>query len=187
MELLRAWLALVLATYFIIAFGAHVRDPKRFERALAELGLTPGLRIPLTVADGAIGVSLLVTPQHGAVVATAYLVLASFVLWRGIASARPLADCGCGLDPQPVDRALLVRNASLIAAAVAVLSGPVPSLAEPLFWMTVPLLLVHVLVQSAIVKLSRSAHGHGAGLRLAGQTTGGRRFTPAPAELPAQR
>lgn len=143
--ILRAALALLL-----VAAAAHkLRDRAGFRGSLEAYRLLPpvalapaALLLPLVELAAAV---LLVTPRAapaGALVATALLGLYALAMGVNLARGRRDLDCGCmgpGARGGKIGGALLVRNALLIAAALATLLPGAPRALVWIDFVTVPL------------------------------------------------
>jgi hypothetical protein len=155
MELLSAWLSMLLAGRFIVAFIAHVREPQRFRDVLMSLGLPQGLERPMRVVDVAVALSLIAAPKVGAILALAYIGVATVLMaWRIGAGAR-IRDCGCDLEADEVGPAFFLRNAGLAAGASVVLLARHALPMEVTWWGALALFSGHELIQRQIRALVR--------------------------------
>jgi hypothetical protein len=129
-----------LALLFAAASLHKLRDPAAFRADLGGYGLLPAAALPaaaalLAAVELAIASGLL-APRTGAtaaLAAAALLALYSAAMLAALAAGRRGIDCGCaGPAPsRPLGPGLVVRNAILVAAALA---ASLPVAARPLAW-----------------------------------------------------
>ena len=136
---LRAALRCALALLWLAAARHKLRDPARFRDALAGYQLVPAAAVravaalvaALELALGAraarAGSRRCARARDGALLAL-YAVAIAANLVRG----RRAIDCGCGARPQPLGEGLVVRNAVLIAIALA---AALPASGRALVWL----------------------------------------------------
>jgi hypothetical protein len=116
-----------LALVLLAAAWHKLSEPELFVGVLAAYELLPAAAVlpvarVLPIIEAAIGVGMLVPPSRStALIALAalmvvYAAVIAVNLWRG----RHQIDCGCGADAHPLSWLLVVRNAVLAAAALAV-------------------------------------------------------------------
>ena len=114
--------AVVLAAVFAVAGVAKLRRPGATAHAFGALGLRrPGvLARAVPVAELVVATALVVVPSVGAYAAIALLVAFSLVVVRTL-RAHLEVPCGClgAAHEGPVSSVELLRNALLLAAAVA--------------------------------------------------------------------
>jgi len=123
---LHALARLLLAGVLLAAAAHKLRDPARFRAALAGYALLPRsaerpAAAAMAAGELALGVLLLV-PGSGAAPAlgaAALLALYAGAIGVNLARGRRAIDCGCGARPQPLGAGLLLRNALLVALALA--------------------------------------------------------------------
>jgi hypothetical protein len=136
---LRAALRGALALLWLASAGHKLRDPARFRDALGGYRLVPagavraaaGLIVALELG---LGLALLL-PGSGAApaVATAALLACyAAAIAANLLRGRRAIDCGCGARPQPLDEALVARNAALVGLA---LLAALPGSARGLVWL----------------------------------------------------
>ncbi len=143
--ILRAALALL----FVAAAAHKLRDKDGFRATLDAYGLLPASAIGAaarTLPFVEIGVAILLAAPRaahaGALLAAGLLALYALAMGVNLLRGRRDLDCGCmgpGARGAKIGVPLLVRNALLIVAALAVLLPVVP---RPLVWLdfvTVPL------------------------------------------------
>jgi hypothetical protein len=136
------WVArLALAVVFAAAALHKWRDLSAFSAALAGHRLVPAALVPATArslaaAETAIAGALLVPASAvgAACTAAALLALYSTAVAINLARGRRDIDCGCSAHPRPLSRGLLVRNAVLVAAALA---AALPVADRALVWVDV--------------------------------------------------
>jgi hypothetical protein len=129
---------LALACVFAAAALHKWRDLSAFSAALAAHRLVPDAAVSalarsFAAAETAIAVALLVPASAAGAgcAAAALLALYSGAIAINLARGRHEIDCGCSATPQPLSRALLVRNAALGAAA---LLAALPATSRALVW-----------------------------------------------------
>jgi len=123
---LSAVLRASLALLFGVAAAHKLRAPRAFAAVLAEYRLLPAaaslpLGIALAGAELALALALCVPPLAREAALAAALLLALYGAAIAIELARgiDLEDCGCGFGARPLEAGLLLRNALLVAAALA--------------------------------------------------------------------
>jgi hypothetical protein len=117
---------LVVAGVLLSAAAHKLRDPARFRAALAGYALLP-VRALRPAAAALVGLELalgglLLAPGPGAGPAlgsAALLALYAGAIAANLARGRRAIDCGCGARPQPLGAGLVLRNALLVALALA--------------------------------------------------------------------
>lgn len=129
-----------LALLFFSAAAHKVRDAAGFRAAVAAYGLLPARAVPaaatlIVASELAIAAALLV-PGAGAapgLAAAALLALYAGSMLAALAAGRRGIDCGCGgpAGARRLGPAHVVRNAVLVAAALASSLPPSP---RPLVW-----------------------------------------------------
>jgi hypothetical protein len=121
---LRGGLALLL----VIAAGHKARALDRFRATLADYRLLPARAVPLAatlVVGVEVGIALALvlsaSRTAGPLLAAALLAVYTLAIAINLARGRRDIDCGCGGPAlhQPLGGRLVVRNAVLIAAALA--------------------------------------------------------------------
>lgn len=134
--LLRHVLALALALLFAFAAAHKWEDHVRFAAVLEAYGVSPawtgfvGRLVVLLETSIAAGLAWPVTREPVALLAIATLLGYAGVLASALIEQREIVDCGCSAAaPQPVQRALVLRN--LILATLAGLLT-LPASARPL-------------------------------------------------------
>ncbi|HEX5068220.1 MAG TPA: MauE/DoxX family redox-associated membrane protein [Myxococcota bacterium] len=123
---LSAVLRASLALLFGVAAAHKLRAPRAFASVLAEYRLLPAAAsLPLGIALAAAELALALALCAPAFAREAALAAALLLALYGVAIATPLArgidleDCGCGFGARPLGAGLLLRNALLVAAALA--------------------------------------------------------------------
>jgi len=116
---------LVLAAVFGLAAVAKARRPAETEREISELGLVAPrlLSRAIPVVELTVAAMLVVIPPWGGMAAFALLAAFTTVLVGVIRSGR-VVSCACfgGASDQPVGHRTLLRNAVLMALALAAAS-----------------------------------------------------------------
>jgi methylamine utilization protein MauE len=130
-----------LALLFVVAALHKTRDLGTFHATLANYRLLPPRGTwpaAVIVVGGEVmaAMSLLFAPATGVLVATTLLAGYTGAIAVNLARGRRDIDCGCAgpAHRQPLRPWLLVRNAVLIAAALACVA---PGRARPLVWIDV--------------------------------------------------
>ncbi len=112
-----------VAILLLHAAWAKLADRGLFEQHLAAYGVPDAALAPLAWALPAAELAAalgLMTPWRGTAALVAALLLALYggaMAWQLAHGRRP--DCGCGGAPLPLSRALVARNAGLVALALA--------------------------------------------------------------------
>jgi len=129
-----------LALLFVVAAGHKLRDPRRFRATLAAYRLLPGALAPFAATlvvglEVAIAAALLVPGARaaGLLAAAALLVVYGAAIGINLARGRRDIDCGCAGPAvrRPINGALVARNATLAAVALA---GLAPVHPRALVW-----------------------------------------------------
>ena len=136
---LRATLRGALALLWLAAASHKLRAPARFRDALAGYQLVPATAVRAVAAllaalELAIALAL-IAPGTGAAPALAtgaLLALYAAAISINLRRGRRAIDCGCGARPQPLGEGLVVRNAVLIAIALA---AALPANGRSLVWL----------------------------------------------------
>lgn len=115
-----------LALLFAVAAAHKLRDPRGFAAHVAAYALLPAWAAApsaraLAAAELALCVALAWpgTARAAAVVAAGLLAVYAGAIAVNLRRGRRALDCGCGLSPRPLGRDLLLRNALLVAVALA--------------------------------------------------------------------
>lgn len=132
---IRAGLVLLFAS----AAVHKLRDRTAFAGVLAAYRVVPATAVPaaalaVAAAEVAVAVALAVGSALGPAGAVVLLATYSSAIGFNLARGRRAIDCGCGAPGtrQPISEWLLVRNALLAAAALALV--PAPGVTRPLAW-----------------------------------------------------
>ena len=119
-----------LALVLFAAAWHKLAEPEVFAGALQAYDLLPtgavlGVARALPVLEVAIGIGVLVpiTRQPALIALAVLLAVYAAAIAINLGRGRRQIDCGCGGDAHPLSWGLVVRNAVLAAAALAV-SGP---------------------------------------------------------------
>ncbi len=126
MNVLGTAAAMVLALVLTLAARAKMADRIGTARDFDTLGLIGAnvLAVVVPVVEIATAVALVVAPPYGGPAAFALLAGFTVVLWRAEQFARQAgrpASCACfgGLSSEPISSRHFVRNAALMAMALA--------------------------------------------------------------------
>lgn len=124
----------LLLSYVLVDAGLHkLRDPARYGAVidgyrLLPRGLGAGVAAPLGALEVGLGAGVLLPFTHlPALAGSAALIVGYFLaIAINLARGRRDIDCGCGAPEQAqrLSPALLLRNATLVAAALLLLSTP---------------------------------------------------------------
>jgi hypothetical protein len=166
-------LQLCLALLLLAAAWHKLRDVCAFRVALDGYGLLPTPVTPyaaaLTIgAELVLGVGLLLPDASRHAAAGSALLLAVYTaaiainLWRG----RTRIDCGCAgpAGALPLSRALVMRNAALIAVSIVAVLPPASRVlhAYDAFLIAIATLTFALLYISAETAMTNGAYGRGA-------------------------
>jgi methylamine utilization protein MauE len=146
-----------LALILFAAAWHKLSEPDVFAGALQAYALLPSSVVPaatrvLPVLEIGIGAAILVPLSRtpGLMLAVALLLVYAAAMGVNLLRGRREIDCGCGGEVHPLSWGLVLRNAILACAALAV-SGP--SLARDFDWLDGMTLLVGVLAFYALYLL----------------------------------
>ncbi len=123
---LRATLRCALALLWLAAASHKLRDPARFRDAFAGYQLAPAMAVRALAAfvpclELALGLWLLIpgTGAAPALATAALLACYAIAIAANLLRGRRSIDCGCGARAQPLGEGLVVRNAVVVAIALA--------------------------------------------------------------------
>ena len=155
--ILRASLALL----FVVAAAHKLRDPESFRAVLDAYALLPGglaglaaRTLPLLEVVAALGLAMPGGASFAVLLAAALLALYASAIGVNLLRGRRDLDCGC-MGPgagRKIGGALVVRNLTLLAAALACL---LPVRPRPLTWLdalTVPLAVAAIAALYAAIE-----------------------------------
>lgn len=139
-------LAAALALLLLGGAWSKLRDPLLWRETLAnyELLPAPALRpvawlLPFGEAVSGVALLPLATRGAGALAAALLVTLVSVAVAAALTRGRGGIDCGCGGDTEvPIGPGLLLRNAALVALALAAALPPAERALVP--WVDVPLI-----------------------------------------------
>lgn len=134
-----------LATLFASAALHKLRDVAAFREIVRAYRLAPDAAVPaapaIAVAEIVVAMLMLLPAMRPAagLGAIGLLALYSAAIAINLHRGRRTIDCGCGAlaARQPISEGLLVRNAVLMIAALAMLSPPAPRAWIWIDWLTV--------------------------------------------------